>query len=706
MPFRVRRDAQFDPSPGTALLQMHDIPEPGKGRRLDRSVRMPRQTSLLAARARSPVFTMTDPAWLDKHSTASLARLMPRLEARFAAQCDAGEWQAYTARIRRHFPRLFGLLHGLYGQHYDFFYHLEGILAATTEMWLARPAELKAHDALRQTDPHWYQSHRMVGAMCYVDLFAGDLEKLRAKISYFTELGITYLHLMPLFKSPVGDNDGGYAISSYREVDPELGDIEDLRKLAAELRHHGISLVLDFVFNHTSDEHEWAQRALAGEPEYQEYYRMYPDRGMPDAYEKTIRAVFPDEHPGCFTYRNRIRKWVWTTFHNYQWDLNYENPVVFCRMVEELLSLANLGVEVLRLDAVAFLWKRLGTSCENLPEAHALIQAFNAVVQIAAPAMTFKSEAIVHPDEVARYIGEEECPLSYNPQLMALLWDALATREVRLLRYALGKRFQVPPGCAWINYIRCHDDIGFAFSDDDLIALNINPRDHRRFLTEFYTGRHSSSFARGLPFQPDPHTGDARISGTAAALCGLERALASDDSVEIDLAISRILMLHGVIMTIGGIPLIYIGDELGTLNDYRYSDDPEKDGDTRWAHRPAFDWVLAKQRRDPETVAGRIYHGLLRLIQLRQQNLAFTRGETEIADTGNDHVFGYFRHHDGHSVFVLANFSEQTQTLAANRLRLLGLRKTFTDIVAGRTITATQKLEVAPYQFMVLVGAR
>jgi amylosucrase/maltose alpha-D-glucosyltransferase/alpha-amylase len=329
----------------------------------------------------------------------------------------------------------------------------------------------------------------MIGAMCYVDLFAGDLAGLRERIPYLTGLGVNYLHLMPVFKVPAGDNDGGYAVSSYREVNPALGTMDQLAGLASELRHHGVSLCLDFVFNHTSDEHAWARRALNGDAEYQRYYWMFPDRVLPDAYERTLTPVFPDEHPGSFTYRNRLKKWVWTTFHNYQWDLNYENPVVFNRMLEEMLFLANQGVEILRLDAVAFVWKQLGTDCQNLPEAHIIIQAFNALVSIAAPAMVFKSEAIVHPDEVRKYISEEKCQLSYNPQLMALLWNSLATHKVDILQHAMQQRFAIPENCAWVNYVRCHDDIGFAFSDDDLKSSEYDPAAHRRFLSEFFTGR-------------------------------------------------------------------------------------------------------------------------------------------------------------------------------------------------------------------------
>jgi amylosucrase/maltose alpha-D-glucosyltransferase/alpha-amylase len=569
-------------------------------------------------------------------------------------------------------------------------------------MWIARSDELKALDALRETDPYWYQSHRMVGAMCYVDLFSENLQGLIERIPYLTELGITYLHLMPIFKTPEGDNDGGYAVSSYREINPALGTMEDLEKFAAELRHRGISLVLDFVFNHTSDEHEWAKNALAGDEEYQEYYRMYSNREIPEAFEKSIATIFPDEIPGCFTYRNQLRKWVWTSFHNYQWDLNYENPVVFNRMMEEMLFLANRGVEVLRLDAVAFIWKELGTGCQNLPEVHTIIQALNALTSIVAPAMVFKSEAIVHPDEVRKYISEEECELSYNPQLMALLWESLATKDIRVLRHAMENRYQIPGGCAWVNYVRCHDDIGWGFANEDVQASGFDPDKHREFLTKFYTGRYHSSFARGAPFQEDPDTGTARVSGTCASLAGLEQAIERKDEKGIDLAIRRILMLHGIIMTIGGIPLIYLGDELGTLNDYSYEKVPDQMSDSRWLHRSPFGWKVAEKRREKGSIPGRIYQGLQRLIQLRQQNLAFTRAETEFVDTGNKHVFGYFSTHGNYTVFVLANFSENEQEIEARRLRQLGLRKTMMDMVSGKTIIATHELILESYQFVVL----
>jgi amylosucrase len=640
---------------------------------------------------------------MDRKTQISIDRLLPRL--RDAVQQASGElpadWPIFEARLVENFPRLFALYYQAYADQYDFYYHLEDLLHTLAQAWLKRPLALKALDQQREAHPLWFKSQQMLGGVCYVDLFAGDLRGVREKIPYFVELGLTYLHLMPLFLAPEGENDGGYAVSSYREVNPKLGSMVALTELAGELRRHGISLVLDLVFNHTSDEHAWALQAQAGEPEYEAYYRIYSARTMPDAYEAHLREIFPDEHPGAFTYREDIGKWVWTTFHSYQWDLNYANPTVFNRMAAEMLFLANAGVEVLRLDAVAFIWKQLGTNCENLPQAHLLIQAFNAAARIAAPALLFKSEAIVHPDEVMRYISQEECQLSYNPLLMALLWNTLATRDVGLLAQALRERFRIPAGCAWVNYVRVHDDIGWTFSDEDAARLGINGYDHRRFLNAFYTGRFPGSFARGLPFQENPKTGDVRISGTCASLAGLEKALRDETAREVDLAVGRILLIHAVILTAGGIPLIYLGDEIGTLNDYSYRLDPSKAHDSRWVHRPATDWERMERRRDPQTIEGRIYQGLCRLIELRKRTPAFAGGSLQVIDTGSSQVLGYVRSAGGERVLVFANFSEAPQTLPANLLRLYGLGYTFSDRLTGEPFQLND-LTLEPFGFVCL----
>lgn len=646
-----------------------------------------------------------DDRWLERQAQVILNQLLPKLDEHVHSftETEPEVWAAYCQRLQTNFPRLFRLLYTLYGDHYDFFFHLEDLLYRMTTSWIIRSSDLKQLDIRREADPGWFQSNGMLGGVCYVDLFGNDLQNLSTKIPYFKELGLTYLHLMPLFKVPEAENDGGYAVSSYRQINPPLGTIEDLINLTDNLRREGISLVLDLVFNHTSDEHDWAQKALAGKLDYQEYYRMFPDRKMPDAYEEHMREIFPDEHPGAFTYRKEIERWVWTTFHSYQWDLNYANPVVFNQMADEMLFLANLGVEALRLDAVAFIWKELGTGSENLPQAHLLIQAFNAVARIASPALLFKSEAIVHPDDVVKYIHPDECQLSYNPLLMALLWNTLATRQVNLLDQALRQRFRLAEGTAWVNYVRCHDDIGWTFSDEDAAQLNINGTDHRLFLNAFYSGRFPGSFARGLPFQENPKTGDVRISGTCASLAGLEKALNEKTDSEVDLAIRRILLIYGIIFTVGGIPLIYLGDEVGMLNDYSYRQDPAKAGDSRWVHRPFSDWDMIARRLEIDTLQGKIFTGLQRLIRLRLGNPVFAGQEMQVINTGNPHVLGYVRLHDHQRALVFANFSEEEQTLSGNLLRMYGLGYQLTDMLTGKEVKA-QDLKVQPLELICLLA--
>ena len=635
-------------------------------------------------------------------SQKSLERLMSHLSDHFRAFKDdhPEDWSLYVDRIQENFYPLFKILVDLYGSRYDFFFYLESLLKDITTAWIKRPEALKKLDLTRLAQPDWFQDHHMVGGVCYVDLFAGDISGIRKKIPYFKELGLTYLHLMPLFKSPEGENDGGYAISSYREVDPKLGTMDDLRSLADELRAEGISLVLDFVFNHTSNEHEWALKAREGDRHYQNYYRMFPDRTMPNAYEQHLREIFPEEHPGAFTFFYDIGQWVWTTFHSNQWDLNYSNPEVFNKMAQEMLFLANQGVEVLRLDAVAFIWKELGTTCENLPQAHSIIQAYNIIARIAAPALIFKSEAIVHPDEVAKYIKPIECQLSYNPLLMALLWNTLATREVNLLLYSMNKRFEIPEGCAWVNYVRCHDDIGWTFSDEDAADLWVNAFDHRQFLNEFYTGRFEGSFARGLPFQENPKTKDARISGTTASLAGLEKALKEETGAEVELAVRRILLIHNIIFSIGGIPLIYLGDEVGMLNDYSYQQDPDKADDSRWVHRPEADEQLYAQRNQENSVPGKIYQGIQKLVRLRKTHPILSGEAPEFIYIGNPHVFGYIRKKDDQQVLFIHNFSDDPQIVSIKKHPVFDQDGIVKDIISGEMISLGEDLELNPFQFM------
>ncbi len=641
--------------------------------------------------------TLMEPTPLERDVNKTLERLIPRVKT--LAASDA-EWAEFEPNLMAQFPRLFSLLRGLYGDQYDFFFHLEQLLRTLFEAWQDRTKTLRQQDRRRQKNPTWFKSEEMLGAAVYVDLFAGDLNGLREQIPYFRELGLNYLHLMPLFKAPEENSDGGYAVSDYREVDPDLGTMKDLRRLASALRKEGICLVIDFVFNHTSDEHPWALRAQQGDPDYLDYYFCFETKAEADEYNRTLREIFPEVRRGSFTWRDDMQRWVWTTFNSFQWDLNYRNPAVFNAMVGELLYLANVGADILRFDALAFVWKEKGTVCENLPQAHELIQAFNAATRIAAPGVLFKSEAIVHPDEVVKYIGYDECQLSYNPLLMAMLWNSLATRKVRLMTRSLQARFPIPEDCAWVNYIRGHDDIGWTFDDSIAWELGINPNDHRHFLNQFYTGRFPGSFARGVAFQENKDTGDCRVAGQLASLAGLEKALLEHDDTGVEDALRRIRLMHAIIYSIGGVPLMYMGDELGLLNDYSYEQQIGKQNDSRWVNRVPIGDHERALRENTDTPHGRIYHQLQALLAVRRSLPILGHGTTQILDTGSVHVFGYLRQFEGEKLLGLANFSEHPQSVPTGHLQAQFALGPWVDRLNDSKPVSGDPLELAPYQVL------
>lgn len=564
-------------------------------------------------------------------------------------------------QLEKYFPSLFSSLFKLYGTHPDFLYQVEDIVIEICRISLDSSFMTKQKKIDNNKEDLFHEGHsEVVGAVFYVDLFAGKLKNIGNKIPYLKELGITFIHLMPVFTTPENESDGGYAVSSYREVDPRLGTMRDLKDLTKKLEQNGISLVLDFVLNHTSHEHKWALKARAGEKKYQEYYYIFENRADVDEYSPHLRDIFPEVRKGSFTYNNEMKSWVWTTFHNYQWDLNYGNPDVFMVMVREMLFLVEAGVKILRFDAPAFIWKKKGTSCENLPEVHVLIKAFKSVMSIAAPDVMFLSEAIVHPDEIKKYISKNECELSYNPLLMATLWESLATRKTVLLNSSMKKYAQIPEGCSWINYIRCHDDIGWTFSDENAWDAGIDPYGHRRFLNDFYTGNFEGSFARGLPFQENVHTGDMRISGTCASLAGLEKALNEETLIEVDLSIARINLLYGIILSMNGFPLLYMGDETGQLNDYSYTNDPDHADDSRWVHRQKSSNIRSPLNNHSKI----IFEQLKKLIFIRKKCSGFSGNNITVLEIPNPHIFCFERVsgiEDSEKIIVLANFSEQKQ---------------------------------------------
>lgn len=620
------------------------------------------------------------------------------------ASLNALEREIFRLRFRQHLPDALRPLQQLYGEREDFAEQLERLCERVARAYVERPEPLRLLDLRRVGEPDWFQQSTMVGYVCYVDRFAGNLSGVAAHIPYLKELGVTYLHLMPLLEPRPGASDGGYAVMDYRRVDPRLGSMEKLRELAGQLREHGISLCIDLVCNHTAKEHEWARKAVAGDPVYQDYYLMFPDRTLPDQYEMTLLEVFPEFAPGNFTWYEDCQRWVWTTFNEFQWDLNYRNPVVFGEMLDVMLFLANQGVEVLRLDAVAFMWKRPGTDCQNQPEAHLLLQAFRALVRIAAPATIFKAEAIVSPDRLLPYLGQKlathkQCELAYHNSYMVLLWSSLAEQRVTLLTHALQQMPDTPPGCAWVTYIRCHDDIGWAIRDEDAAEVGLSGVLHRAFLSDFYSGRFPGSFARGATFQYNPRNGDRRISGTLASLAGLEQAVEDRDWQATDRAIRRILLLYNLIFVFDGIPLIYMGDELGLLNDYGYRDDPDHADDNRWLHRPCMDWAQAERRHDWQSITGRIFQGLSRLVDARQRTPALhAQAGTYGVWTHNDHVFGLLRSSARGRILVLANFSEQVQSVPRYRIHQMAFEGPLVEHLEGKELDGWSDIVLEPCQ--------
>jgi amylosucrase len=574
---------------------------------------------------------------------------------------------AFLTRLERFFTELRDPLVALYGDDPRFGAMFERLLDALAAAARERDADLRRVDHQREITPDWLQREQAVGYVCYADRFAGTLAGVRSRIPYLRELGVNYLHLMPLLAARPEPNDGGYAVADYGAVEPALGTMDDLRALATDLRAAGIALCIDVVLNHTAREHAWAQAALAGDERRLAYYRTFPDRTGPDDYERTLPEVFPDIAPGNFTWVPELGRWVWTTFNEFQWDLDYSNPEVFGEMAGVILHLADVGVDVLRLDAVPFLWKRLGTDCQNQPEVHQLLQALRAVLRIAAPAVGLKAEAIVPPDQLVAYLGTgrqqgKECDLAYHNVLMALLWSSLATGRVGLMRHVLDQMPPLPPGAGWVTYVRCHDDIGWAIGPQDAAAVGEDDHLHRLFLSDFYAGDFPGSFARGERFQTDAASGEARTSGTTAALAGL--ASAGGDELARELAIRRILLLYAVAFAHGGLPLIYMGDELGLLNDPSWADDERHASDNRWMHRPPMDWAAAERRHVAGSVEAELWTGLRELIGARRATRAtHAQGSARALDSGNDHVYALLREFAGERLLLLANFSAEEQTV-------------------------------------------
>ena len=601
----------------------------------------------------------------------------------------------FYTRLGANFYAIHTLFDKLYGDRADFKKQAQRLVETMARQYISRSDKLKQKDIDREKDYNWFLSQQWVGMALYSNGFAGDLKGLKSQLNYAQELGVNLLHIMPILRCPEGFSDGGYAVSDFRQIDARIGTLDDLHQLIDAMEQRDMLLTLDVVLNHTSNEHAWAQQARDGNPVYQDYYYTFETRNVPDMFEQSMLEIFPETAPGNFTWDEEMGRWVMTVFNEYQWDLNYSNPAVLIEMLDIILFWANQGVDILRLDAVAFLWKKIGSTCQNEREAHLILQLLKDCCQVTCPGTLFIAEAIVAPVEVTKYFGEDaviakECEIAYNATFMALMWDAVATKNANLLNQGIKSLPTKLEGATWLNYIRCHDDIGLGFDDQDIALAGYNPASHRQFIVDYFVGKFDDSHARGLPFGHNDKTGDVRISGSLASLVGLQYGVETGNEEAIENAIKSILLLHGLIFAFGGIPLIYYGDEIGTFNDNNYLNEPEKQGDSRWAHRPTIDWDKAAQRNVPGTIEYKLFSALKRMIAVRKETDVFADfNNRELCESGNPHLFIFGRYNifkPSEQVWVVANFDLKPQSLALADIKGWGNeRGQFVDLYSGQT---------------------
>ncbi len=624
----------------------------------------------------------------------------------------AGSDNLFYTRFIANATAMHALFRELYGESEGSTEFFDRLIRMVAQTYLNRPEQLKRRDEEKDEKGVWYLSNKITGMSLYVDRFCGTLKNLNTKLGYLKELGVNLLHLMPLFESPEGESDGGYAVSDFRKVNKRFGNLADLQRLQQRMQQEDMFLMLDIVLNHTSHHHEWAKKAKAGKKQYQNYYYLFSDRSIPDQYDRSMPEVFPETAPGNFTWNEEMQKWVMTVFHNYQWDLNYKNPAVFLEMLDNIFFYANLGVDILRIDAPAFIWKQPGTTCQNLPQAHNLLRLIKQCVEVASPGMALLAEAIVAPKEIMKYFGTglytaRECDFAYNATHMALQWDAIATGDTRVMLAAQHEILQKPYGTSWITYTRCHDDIGLGYDDYMIQHAGYDPNEHRRFLKDFFTGNTPGSPARGALFSSNPKTGDARISGTLASLCGLESAIGQKDEKLIETAIRKITLMQAHSFFIGGVPMIFYGDETACTNDYSYLNDPGKSYDNRWMHRPMINWEKNDRVKEDGTIENEMFTRTQRLIKIRSSiNAVADHKNLTWLTPHNIYVAGYLRTFEEQKLYCLFNFRDTLAHLTWFAFKEHGPAPAYLyDHWEEKTYFVGhdhEYLAIEPYQFLIL----
>jgi len=612
------------------------------------------------------------------------------------AEEQTEEQKIFMRRLEKHHDELKWLYMELYGN--------DSMFAELTHQmyrfYMQRSQELKESDLKREADPDWYKKNDMLGMMMYIENFGGTIKGVEEKLDYLEKCNVNYLHLMPFMETPEENSDGGYAVSDFRRVRDELGTMEDLEHLTSACHKRGMNVCADFVMNHTSDEHRWAKKARSGDGEYMSRYFFFHDYSLPSQYERTVPQVFPTAAPGNFTWIPEAGHFVMTSFYPYQWDLNYKNPRVFNEMMYNFLYLINRGIDVVRLDAVPYIWKELHTSCRNLLQVHTIVRMMRMISEIVCPGTLLLGEVVMEPEKVVPYFGtleKPECHMLYNVTTMATTWHTVATRNIGLLRDQFHRLGQLPKQYVFLNYLRCHDDIGWGLDYDRLRQDGLEQVSHKKYLNKYFLGYEGYSNSRGELYNDDPVSKDARFCGTTASMCGIEKAGFEEDEEAMDRAVRLDVMLHAYLFMQSGIPVIYSGDEIGQVNDYSYKDDPRKANDSRYIHRGKLQWELTENIDDLQTVQGKLFQKLSVLENLRRtENVFMAKADTWTLETWDDSVLGLAREYEGEKLIGLFNFSEQDRTAWIKEEDGL-----YEDMLSGEEMEA-KGVNIKAYEFIYL----
>ncbi len=602
----------------------------------------------------------------------------------------------YLNRLARHHDELRWLYMELYDNSSMFAELCENLHYFYNE----RKEVLKKRDFYREEKPDWYKENDMLGMMLYIDNFAGNISGVEEKLGYIETCNVNYIHLMPFLETPEGRSDGGYAVSDFRKVQERLGTMEELEHLTESCHKRNMNVCIDFVMNHTSEEHEWAKKARAGDGEYMSRYFFYDNAAIPEMYETTVPQVFPTTAPGNFTWLPDAGHYVMTSFYPYQWDLNYKNPRVFNEMMYNFLYLANRGIDIIRIDAVPYIWKELNTQCRNLKQVHTIVRMMRMISEIVCPGVLLLGEVVMEPEKVVPYFGtveKPECHMLYNVTTMATTWHTVATRDVSLLKKQLDIVNHLPKEYVFLNYLRCHDDIGWGLDYDTLLCEGIEERSHKQYLNRYFQGLEGESRSRGELYNADPVTGDARFCGTTASMCGIEKAGFEQNEEDMERAVRLDVMLHAYMFMQSGIPVLYSGDEVGQVNDYSYKENSAKADDSRYIHRGAFNWKLAKQIDDKTSVSGQIFHSLGQLEKIRKSEKVFVcQADTWTVDTSDKSVLCIGRYYEGEKILGIFNFSEYDKTIWIQEEDGM-----YTDMISGE-IMKVPDIKIPAFGFLYL----